>query len=78
MWQNNFLFAWIDWSCAFNFRICFGKTLIASNFDKKTYTKRCTSNYTKSYVKRLSSPALCSWSGALNFAVWFEKPKNVM
>ena len=35
MWQNNFLLAWIDWSCAFDFRICFGKTLTASNFDKK-------------------------------------------
>ena len=30
-----FLFAWIDWSRAFDFRICFGKTLIAFNFDEK-------------------------------------------
>ena len=32
--QNNFFFAWIDWSRAFNFRICFGKTLIAFDFDE--------------------------------------------
>ena len=75
-WQNSFFFAWIDWSHAFNFRICFGKTLIASDFDKKTYTKRCTSNYVISRVKRLSSPALCGWSGAFNFRVWFGK-RNV-
>ena len=35
MWQKNFLVAWIDWSHAFDFRICFGKTLIAFNFDEK-------------------------------------------
>ena len=34
-WQNNFLLAWTDPSCAFDFRICFGKTLIAFDFDEK-------------------------------------------
>ena len=76
---NNFFLAWTDCSPrAFDFRICFGKTLIASDFDKKTYTKRCTSNYVISRVKSLSSSALCSWSGALNFTVWFGKRKNVL
>ena len=36
----------------FDFKICFGKTLIASDLDKKTYIKRCTSNYVISRVKR--------------------------
>ena len=57
-WWNNFLLAWIDWSSAFDFRICFGKTLIASDFDEKL-TKRCRSNYVISRVKSLSSPVLC-------------------
>ena len=39
----------------------------------KTYTNRCTSNYIKSGVKLFSSPALCIWSGAFNFRVWFRK-----
>ena len=33
--DKSFLLSWIDWSRAFDFRICFGKTLIASDFDKK-------------------------------------------
>ena len=41
-WQNNFFLAWIFWSCAFDFRICFGKTLVAFSFHEKTYTKCCT------------------------------------
>ena len=36
-------------------------------------TKRCTSNCVISRVKRLSSAALCGWSGAFNFRVWFGK-----
>ena len=36
-------------------------------------TKRCTSNCVISRVKRLSSPALCVWSGSFNFRVWFGK-----
>ena len=32
-WQNNFFLAWIDWSRAFDFRICFGKTLVAFDYD---------------------------------------------
>ena len=47
----------MNWSCAFDFRICFGKTLIAFNFDENL--KPCTSNYVVSRVKRLSSAALC-------------------
>ena len=34
-WQNNSFLAWIDWPCAFNFRICFGQTLVAYDFDGK-------------------------------------------
>ena len=34
-WQNNFMIAWIHWPCFFNFRICFGKTLIAFDFGEK-------------------------------------------
>ena len=33
--RENFLLAWIDWSRSFDFRICFGKTLITSDFDEK-------------------------------------------
>ena len=56
--DKSFLLSWIDWSRAFDFRICFGKTLIASDFDEKL-TKRCRSNYVISRVKSLSSPVLC-------------------
>ena len=35
MWQNNIFLAWIDWPGAFDFRIGFGKTLSALNFDEK-------------------------------------------
>ena len=34
-WQNNFFLAWTDLSCAFDFRICFGKALVAFNFNEK-------------------------------------------
>ena len=33
--QNKFLLAWIDSSCAFNYRRCFGKTLIPFHFDEE-------------------------------------------
>ena len=36
MWQNNFFLAWVDWSRALDFRICFGKTFIGFHFDEKT------------------------------------------
>ena len=36
---KNFFLAWIDWPRAFDFKICFGKTLIAFNFDKKNLHK---------------------------------------
>ena len=35
MMQNNFFLAWIDWSCAVGFRVCFGKILVASDFEEK-------------------------------------------
>ena len=35
MWQINFLLAWFDCSRPFDSRICFGKTLIAFDFDEK-------------------------------------------
>ena len=34
-WQNNFFLAWIILLSAFNFRICFGETLAAFDFDEK-------------------------------------------
>ena len=35
MQQNHFFLDWIDWSHGFDFRICFGKTLVAFYFDEK-------------------------------------------
>ena len=43
-----------------------GKTLIAFDFDEK-HNIMC---------QKISSPALCDWSGAFNFRVWFGKRKN--
>ena len=34
-WQNKFFLAWIDLSRAFDFRICFGKTVVAFDIDEK-------------------------------------------
>ena len=50
-WQNSFFLAWFDWSRAFYFRICFGKTLIALVFDEK----------------RTQSVALCNITFQKNF-----------
>ena len=72
-WQNNFFFAWIDWSRAVDFRMCFGKTFLW-----KAYTKRCASNYVISRVKGHSSLALSSVSGAFNFMVCFGKRKKAV
>ena len=47
--------------------------VLEKQFGWKTFTKRCTSNYLISRVKRLSCSALCGWSGAFNFKVWFGK-----
>ena len=44
----------------FQFQSMFSKNISCFRFWWKTYAKRCTSN---NYVKRLSSPALCGWSG---------------
>ena len=45
---------------AFDFRISFGKTLVAFDFDEKLETKHWTNNYILSLVQRpLSAPALC-------------------
>ena len=57
----------------FQFQNMFWKNINCFRFWWKTYTKRCTSNYVISRVKRLSSPALCGWSGAFSFRVWFGK-----
>ena len=54
----------------FWFQNMFWKNINCFRFWWKTYTKRCTSNYVISRVKRLSSPALCGWSGAFNFRIW--------
>ena len=62
----------------FWFQNMFWKNIDCFPFWWKTYTKRCTSNYVISHVKRLSSPTLCGWSGAFNFRVWFGKRKNAM
>ena len=57
----------------FWFQNMFWKNIDCFPFWWKTYTKHCTSNDVISRTKRLSSPALCGWSGAFNFRVWFEK-----
>ena len=44
----------------------------------KSYTKRCSSNYVISTVKKLPSFALCGWSSAFNFRIWFGKQKNAV
>ena len=62
----------------FQFQNMFWKNINCFRFWWKTYTKRCTSNYVISRVKRLSSPALCGWSGAFSFRVWFGKRKNAV
>ena len=53
---NQFFVAWFYWSHAFDFRM-FWKNINCFPFWWKTYTKRCTSSYVISRVKRLSSPA---------------------
>ena len=60
--DNNFFLAWIFLSSAFDFRICFGETLSCFQFWGKIYTKRCTNDNVIYRAKRLSSPALCTWS----------------
>ena len=70
-------FAWIDWSRAFYFRICFGITLVF-RFWWKAYTKRCTNSYLISRVKRLSSVALYGWSSAFKFRIRFKKRKSAV
>ena len=69
----------LNWlATCFWFQNMFWKNINCFRFWWKTYTKRCTSNYVISRVKRLSSPALCGWSGAFNFRVWFGKRKNAV
>ena len=71
-WQINFFLAWVHWSHAFDFRKNINwKNINCFRFWWEIYTKCSTSNYVISLVKRLSSPALCDWSGAFNFRVWF-------
>ena len=68
---NRSLLCLIWWVMYFWFQNMFWKNINYFRFWWKTYTKRFTSNYSR--VKRLSSPALWGWSGALNFRVWFGK-----
>ena len=75
---NQFLPCLIWLVTCFWFQNMFWKNINCFRFWWKTYTKRCTSNYVISRVKRLSSPALCGWSGAFNFRVWFGKRKNAV
>ena len=77
MQQMNYFVAWIDWSGASDFRIYFGKTLVAFYFDEKQ-TKHCTNDYVISRVKRLSLLQLCCCSSAFNFKIWFRKWKNAV
>ena len=62
----------------FQFQNMFWENINSFWFWWKTYRSCCTNNYVISHVKRLSSPALCSSSGAFNFEVWFGKRKNAM
>ena len=57
----------------FQFQKMFWKNINCFWFWWKTYTRHCKSNDVMQCVKRLSSPALCGWSGGLNFSVWFGK-----
>ena len=70
---NQFLPCSIWLVTCFWFQNMFWKNINCFRFWWKTYTKCCTSNYVISRVKRLSSPALCGWSGAFNFKVWSGK-----
>ena len=54
------------------------KNVNCFHFWWKTYTKSFTDNYVISLVKRFYFPALCGWSGAFNFTVWFGKRKNAV
>ena len=63
-WQNNLFPVWSNGLRAFNF-ICFGKTLVAFDFDKKTCTRHCTNNYVISCVKRFYLPAFSVFQGMI-------------
>ena len=60
----------------FRFQNMFWKNINCFRFWWKTCTKHFTSNCVISRFKRFSFPALCEWSGAFNFRVWFEKWKQ--
>ena len=75
---NQFLRCLILLVTCFWFQNIFWKNINCFPFWWKTYTKRCTSNYVISRAKRLSSPALCDWSNAFNFRVWFGKRNMAM
>ena len=53
------------------------KTLIAFDFDE-ILTQSVVQVTVLSRVKKLSSLALCGWSGVFNFRIWFWKWKNVV
>ena len=62
---------------SFQFQNMFWKNVNCFRFWWKTYTKRCRNDYVISRVKTLS-PAVCGWSGAFNFRVWFGKRKSAV
>ena len=70
--------ACINWlvTCIW-FQTMFWKTLIAFDFDE-ILTQSVAQVTVISRVKILSSLALCGWSGAFNFRVWFGKRKNAV
>ena len=62
----------LNWKITcFRFHNMFWKT-IAFDFDEKL-TQSVAHLLCNTHINRLSSPALCGWSGVFNFRVWFGK-----
>ena len=76
--QSNF-FVCLNWLMTrFLFQNMFWNNNSFFQFWWKAYTKRCTNNYLISCCKRLSSLALCGWSSAFKFSIYFKKRKNAV
>ena len=76
--QSNF-FVCLNWLITrFLFQNMFWNNNSFFQFWWKAYTKRCTNNYLISWFKRLSSLALCGWSSAFKFSIYFKKRKNAV
>ena len=70
---------WSNWLVTwFQFQNMFWKNINCFQVWWETYRKRCISKYVISRAKRHSFSALCGWSGAFNFRVWFGKRKNAV